>query len=120
MMSVIREHKWLVVLMVLSVSVIGVGIFMIHLANNKQQSEQAQLHELNEMAKQAAAELEKTVAYPDVPIPDVIPAESVAKVEAMNGQIPEAGSEDWCELMMTKESKEWTQDEQSQFAQHCI
>jgi len=38
----------------------------------------------------------------------------------MNGKIPEAGSDDWCELMMTKDSKTWTKEEQGQFAQSCI
>lgn len=119
-MNVLREHKWLVVLMVLSITVIALGVFMIHQSNSKSRSEQAQIDRLNKIATQAAEELQKTVAYPDVPIPDVIPPESVAKVKAMNGKDPEAGTEDWCELMMTKESKEWTSEEQGVFAQHCI
>lgn len=119
-MNVIREHKWLVLLMVLSVLVLALGVFVIYQSNSKSRNEQAQIERLNVIATQAAEELQKTAAYPDVPIPDVIPAESIARVKAMNGTNPDAGTEDWCELMMTKESKEWTSEEQVQFSQHCI
>lgn len=94
---------------------------MVKKAKDQQyQQEQQQLQTLNNIANQAVENLVKTVAHPEVPIEDIIPAESVAKVKALNGKIPEAGSDDWCELMMTKDGKTWTQEEQSQFAQHCI
>lgn len=119
-MSFVREHKWLVILIVLSIIVISIGILMIKKTKDQQYQQEQQLQILNNIANQAVENLAKTVAHPDVPVEDIIPAESVAKVNAMNGKIPEAGSDDWCELMMTKDGKTWTQEEQSQFAQHCI
>jgi type II secretory pathway pseudopilin PulG len=119
-MSFVREHKWLLVLVVLSLITIGVGIFLIQQSRSQQQDEQKQLDLYNRIASQAADNLMQTVAHPDVPIEDIVPAESVAKVNAMNGKIPESGSDDWCELMMTKDGKSWSKEEQSQFAQNCI
>jgi GTP1/Obg family GTP-binding protein len=120
MMSFVREHKWLVVVVVLSLITIGSGLFLIKQSEHQQQYEQEQIDLYNRIAKEAAQNLMQTVAHTDQHIEDIIPAESVAKVNALNGKIPEVGSEDWCELMMTKDSNVWNQEEQSQFAQHCI
>ncbi|QEY14410.1 DUF3012 domain-containing protein [Cellvibrio sp. KY-YJ-3] len=51
---------------------------------------------------------------------DIKPQESLDRVAALNGRIPEVGSDDWCEVMMVKDAKDWTEDEQSLFAKHCL
>ena len=120
MMNFVHEHKWLVVLMAVSVLVIILGLIYIKIATDYEQREQVKMQKLNNMAKQAAQELMQTVSHADQPIHDIIPESSVEKVKAMNGKIPEAGTEEWCEFMMTKNADTWTLDEQSLFAQKCI
>jgi type II secretory pathway pseudopilin PulG len=123
-MSFVREHKWFFMLIAVSIIVIVLGFIMVKKSKDQRQQEQQQeqqkLQILNDIANQAVADLENTVATSDVLIDDIIPAESLAKVNALNGKIPETGSDDWCELMMIKDGNTWTQEEQSQFAQHCI
>ncbi len=123
-MSFIREHKTLVILMVLSVLVIVAGLWMVQSANQQQQ-QQADIDRLGRLADQAHNELQKTRVYSDVPIADmvpadIVPADSLQKVQAMAGKVPELGSEAWCELMMVKEADTWTEAEQALFAQRCI
>jgi type II secretory pathway pseudopilin PulG len=120
MMSFVREHKWLMVLIALSLIVILAGVIVLQVSDKKIQQEQEQFERLNNIASQAAQELVETVAHAEQPIEDIIPESSLEKVKAMEGRIPETGTEDWCELMMTKNADTWTQEEQSQFAQHCI
>lgn len=124
-MSFVREHKWLLILVVISLMAIGVGVFFIKQTEYQQQQDQKlqdqkQLDLYNQMATQAAQNLMETVAHNEQSIDDIIPESSLAKVKAMEGKIPETGTEDWCELMMTKNADAWTEDEQAQFAQHCI
>lgn len=122
-MSFVREHKWLVIFTVLSLMTVAVGVVLIKQQEKKQQqakNEAAQLELYNQAARQAAQELIQTVANADQPLNDMVPESSLAKVKALNGKVPEVGSDDWCELMMTKNADTWSQDEQTQFAQHCI
>ena len=122
-MSVIREHKLLVVLVALSILVIVVGFVLIKKSNREAQlqaEQQAQVQSLTKIAQQAQAQLVATAANSDVPIEDVTPEASVAKAKALEGKTPEVGSDDWCELMMAKNADDWTEEERSQFAQHCI
>jgi hypothetical protein len=121
-MSFVREHKWFFMLIAVSIIVIVLGFIMVKKSKDQQeqQEEQQKLQILNDIANKAVADLKNTVATSDVLIDDIIPAESLAKVNALNGKIPETGSDDWCELMMIKDGNTWTQEEQSQFAQHCI
>ncbi|KJS07704.1 MAG: lipoprotein [Gammaproteobacteria bacterium BRH_c0] len=39
---------------------------------------------------------------------------------ALSGCAPEVGSERWCEAMKEKPSGDWTVNEASDFARHCI
>lgn len=119
-----REQKLISILIILSVLIVLIGVGLIY--NNQQKAsaakkEQAQLNAMQNIATMAAQELQQTIPQsPSQPIADIKPAESVAKVVSFNGKIPEAGTEDWCEWMMVKDSKEWTPDEQVLFAKHCI
>lgn len=119
-----REQKLISILIILSVVIVIVGVTLIYHNQQKAktaQKEQAQLNAMQTIAAMAAQELQQTVAQaPSQPIVDIKPAESIAKVASFNGKIPEAGTEDWCESMMVKDSKEWTPDEQALFAKHCI
>lgn len=123
MLNFFRANKLITALFIASFLVILLGVAL--LVYSKQQiaqqaKEQAQLQMLNKIAVAAEAQLLQTVAHPDVPITDVIPEDSVAKVAAMKDKNPAPGTADWCEVMMVKPSKEWTTDEQQTFARNCI
>ncbi len=122
-MSVIREHKLLVALVIISLLVIIAGVLQIKKSNHKAEvdaQQQAQLYSLTKIAEQAQAQLRATAVDTDAPLQDVIPEDSLAKAKAMEGKAAEIGSDDWCELMMAKNADDWTEEERSQFAQHCI
>jgi len=123
MMTFFREQKLLAVLLVgsLLVLLLGVGL-IIYSKNAAKEAAQAEatVQRLNTIAKSASEQLKETVVYSDVPITDVKPEDSIAKVSALNGRTPEVGSDDWCEVMMIKDAKDWTKEEQSLFAKNCI
>lgn len=120
MMNFVRDNKGVMALLLVSVLVIVAGLWLVNSANKQQQAEQEQLTRLNTIAQQAAAALQQSVVHADVPIEDIIPAESLQKVAAMEGKEPAQGSEDWCEWMMAKDSVSWSEAEQALFAQKCI
>lgn len=123
MMTFFREQKLLTALLLgsLLVLLLGVGLIMYskNAAKEAAQAEAAVQH-LNVIANSASEQLQQTVVYSDVPITDVKPEGSIAKVSALNGRTPELGGDDWCEVMMVKDAKDWTTDEQSLFAKNCI
>ncbi len=123
MLNFFRANKLIAALFIVSFLVILLGVAL--LVYSKQQMaqqarEQAGLQTLNKIAVAAEAQLMQTVAHPDVPITDVIPEDSVARVAAMKDKNPSPGTADWCEVMMVKPSKEWTTEEQQIFAKSCI
>lgn len=130
MMSLFREQKFLVILLILSVLVLGLGLFMIQSTNKKSEQQTEQL--VNEQEKTVAAmNLVAEIAQQELKaqqsnqqmvqtVGDIKPQESLNRVAALNGRIPEVGSDDWCEVMMVKDAKDWTEDEQSLFAKHCL
>ncbi|UUA73519.1 MULTISPECIES: DUF3012 domain-containing protein [unclassified Cellvibrio] len=130
MMSLFREQKFLVILLILSVLVLGLGLFMIQSTNKKSEQQTKQL--VNEQEKTVAAmNLVAEIAQQELKaqqsnqqmvqtVGDIKPQESLDRVAALNGRIPEVGSDDWCEVMMVKDAKDWTEDEQSLFAKHCL
>ncbi|EIK45116.1 hypothetical protein O59_001790 [Cellvibrio sp. BR] len=129
-MSLFREQKFLVILLILSVLVLGLGLFMIQSTNKKSEQQTKQL--VNEQEKTVAAmNLVAEIAQQELKaqqsnqqmvqtVGDIKPQESLDRVAALNGRIPEVGSDDWCEVMMVKDAKDWTEDEQSLFAKHCL
>lgn len=130
MISLFREQKFLVILLILSVLVLGLGLFMIQSTNKKSEQQTKQL--VNEQEKTVAAmNLVAEIAQQELKaqqsnqqmvqtVGDIKPQESLDRVAALNGRIPEVGSDDWCEVMMVKDAKDWTEDEQSLFAKHCL
>jgi hypothetical protein len=108
------------------------GLFMIQSENKKSipvnqndNLDAAQVVEtMNLMAEVAKQELQSQqpdqAANPAAGIGDIKPQESIARVAALNGVMPETGSDDWCEVMMVKDADKWTQEEQSLFAKHCL
>ena len=123
MLNFFREQKLITALLFgsLLVLVLGVGL-IVHSNNAAKEAAQAEatLQRLTSIANSASEQLKETVVYADVPITDVKPEDSIAKVAALNGRTPEVGSADWCEVMMVKDAKDWTKDEQSLFAKNCI
>lgn len=123
MLNFFREQKLITALLLgsLLVLVLGVGL-IVHSNNAAKEAAQAEatLQRLTSIANSASEQLKETVVYADVPITDVKPEDSIAKVAALNGRVPEVGSDDWCEVMMVKDAKDWTKDEQSLFAKNCI
>lgn len=131
MSAFFKEHKVLVGLVVLSFAVLIVGLFMLqqptHQNNdssqkNTMQSENDKIVEkMNSIADMAEQELKQQQApLPTAVIPDIKPQASIDHVAALNGRIPEVGTEDWCEVMMVKDANKWTAEEQSLFAKHCL
>lgn len=130
MMSLFREQKFLVILLILSVLVLGLGLFMIQSTNKKSEQQTEQL--VNEQEKTVAAmNLVAEIAQQELKaqqsnqqmvqtVGDIKPQESLDRVAALNGRVPEIGTDDWCEVMMVKDAKDWTLDEQSLFAKHCL
>ncbi len=124
LLTFFREQKLISIIVIASFLILLVGIALIFNSQQKTNAakkEQAQLKAMQNIAGMAAQELQQTVAQsPSQPIADIKPAESIAKVASFNGKVPDVGTEDWCEWMMVKDSKEWTPDEQALFAKHCI
>ncbi len=119
-----REQKLISFLLMVSVVVVLIGVGLIYSNQQKAHAakkEQAQLNAMQTIANMATQELQSTlVQSPSQPIADIKPAASVAKVTSFNGKEPEVGTDDWCEWMMVKDSSQWTPDEQTLFAKHCI
>jgi hypothetical protein len=123
MMTFFREQKLITALLIGSLLVLFLGVgLIIYSRNAAKEAAQAEatVQRLTIIANSANEQLKETVVYSDVPITDVKPEDSVAKVSALNGRTPELGSDDWCEVMMVKDAKDWTIDEQSLFAKNCI
>lgn len=132
MIRFFREQKFLAALLVLSFLVILAGLIMIQYTNKKaaetavaeQEAEQVQatLDTMNVIAGIAEQELQESASNPAPvnPVGDVKPQESLDRVAALNGRIPDVGSDDWCELMMVKDADAWTKEEQEVFARRCI
>lgn len=130
MMSLFREQKLLATLLIFSVVVLGVGLFMIQSINKTPEQQTEQLADeqqktiaaMNLMAEIAEQELkaQQSSQQPVQTVGDIKPQESLDRVAALNGRVPEIGTDDWCEVMMVKDAKDWTLDEQSLFAKHCL
>lgn len=130
MMSFLREHKLLVALLMLSVLVLGIGLFMIQSTNNTPVQKTEQLTDeqektiaaMNLMADIAEQELKTQQSNQQTAqtVGDIKPQASLDRVAALNGRVPDIGTDDWCEVMMVKDAKDWTLDEQSLFAKHCL
>lgn len=132
MIRFFREQKFLATLLVLSFLVILAGLIMIQYTNKKaaetavaaQEAQQVQttIDTMNVIAGIAEQELQESASNeaPVNPVGDVKPQESLDRVAALNGRIPEVGSDDWCEVMMVKDADAWTKEEQDIFAQRCL
>lgn len=132
MIRFFREQKFLAALLVLSFLVILAGLIMIQYTNKKaaetavaeQEAEQVQttIDTMTVIAGLAEQELQESGATeaPVNPVGDVKPQESLDRVAALNGRIPDVGSDDWCEVMMVKDADAWTKEEQEIFAQRCL
>lgn len=132
MIRFFREQKFLATLLVLSFLVILAGLIMIQYSNKKaaetafeeQEAQQVQttIDTMNVIAGIAEQELQESASNeaPVNPVGDVKPQESLDRVAALNGRVPEVGSDDWCEVMMVKDADAWTKEEQDIFAQRCL
>lgn len=131
MIRFFREQKLLAVLLMTSLLVIIAGAIMIQYSNSitepaeaarQEQKAQDVVGAMTAVASMAGQELQNSQASEAkaIPVGDVIPQESLDHVAALNGRIPEVGSNDWCEVMMVKKASEWTKEEQDTFAKHCL
>lgn len=132
MIRFFREQKIVTALLVLSILIILAGLIMVHHTNKKaaeaaiaaEQTARAQatVDTMNTIAGLAEQELQESKAdqASQNSIADVKPQASLDHVEALNGRIPDAGSEDWCEVMMVKDADAWTEEEQKIFAKNCL
>ena len=130
MIQFFREQKLLTVLLLVSILVIIAGVIMIQFTeNNAQSSEvvvqdqqaQAALETMTAIANIAGQELQGSQSpAAQSALGDNIPQSSLDHVAALNGVVPDVGSNDWCEVMMVKKSNEWTTEEQEIFAKNCL
>ena len=138
MIQFFREQKLLAGLLLVSILVIVVGAIMIQYNKNavqsapintqvnmqvsaQEQTAQDVVEAMTTIATVAGQELQNSqAAAPQPAVGDNIPQSSVDHVAALNGRIPEEGSNDWCEVMMVKPSSEWAASEQELFAKHCL
>ena len=130
MIQFFREQKMLAALLLLSMLVIIAGIIMIQYTQNNAQvtqpviqdpQAQAVVDTMTAIADMAGQELQNSQMLSAQPaMGDNIPQSSLDHVAALNGVVPEVGTNDWCEVMMVKKASEWTQEEQEIFAKHCI
>lgn len=130
MIRFFREQKILTALLVLSFLVIVAGLLMVNYTNKNistvaaQEVEQVQgtVSAMHTIARIAEEELQasKVTAAEVGSFGDIKPQESLDRVAALNGRIPDVGTDDWCEVMMVKDANAWTKEEQALFAQHCI
>lgn len=128
-MSFFREQKLLAALLVISLLVLVAGLVMIQLSHKQavqkddamvedQKKTIATMNLIADMAEQGLQEQQNQPAVQG--IGDIKPHESLDRVAALNGRIPDIGSDDWCEVMMVKDASDWTTDEQAIFAKHCL
>jgi hypothetical protein len=131
-----REQKMLVALLAVSVLVILAGLIMIQYTQHQDEqslvnstevlAESAQVEKtiatMNTIAEMAGQQLEnsKQPQTSGAAVGDTKPQASLDRVAALNGRIPDVGSDDWCEVMMVKDDSAWTTNEQEIFATHCL
>lgn len=130
MIQFFREQKFLAVLLLLSILVIVAGLIMIQYSKNikgvdeaamTEQKAQVVVDTMTVIANMAGQELQDSQSSNTAPaIIDNIPQSSIDHVAALNGRVPEVGSNDWCEVMMVKKADEWTKEEQELFAKNCL
>lgn len=130
MIQFFREQKLLAVLLLVSVLVIIAGVIMIQYTQSNAQSgdvnsdslqTQSVVATMTAIADIADQELQASQDSAVQPaMGDNIPQSSLDHVAALNGVVPDVGSNDWCEVMMVKKSSEWTKEEQEIFAKNCI
>ncbi|WP_323814590.1 DUF3012 domain-containing protein [Cellvibrio sp. NN19] len=135
MIQFFREQKLLAALLLVSILVILAGLIMIQYSKNIEGSASFKVEETTAEYKEAQAlvntmaviatmadqKLQETQAPSEAPsMGDNIPQSSIDHVAALNGRVPEVGSNDWCEVMMVKKANEWTEEEKVIFAQNCI
>ena len=140
MLAILNSKYFLAAVIGLSVIVIIVGVLMVKNANEQaiiyaeQQKIAAQkiateqeptddlVKQLEQLAASAQADLEASKSR-DSQLPkdlDFVPEVSKQKVNAMVNKNPDIGSEDWCELLMVKPGKEWSEQDHRDFAKHCL
>lgn len=124
MLTFYRHNKLVVSLLAASLVVVCIGAITVSYFNR--QAQQAvlaheQVQRISAMATHAEQQLQSTLvnASGDA-LEDVIPADSVARVAAINEREVIVGSADWCETRMVKPAAEWTLEDQQTFAKHCI
>lgn len=130
MIQFFREQKLLAALLLLSILVIIAGVIMIQYTQSNAQSgdvnsdslqTQSVVATMTAIADIADQELQASQDSAVQPaMGDNIPQSSLDHVAALNGVVPDVGSNDWCEVMMVKKSSEWTAEEQEIFAKNCI
>lgn len=130
MIQFFREQKLLAVLLLVSILVIIAGVIMIKYTQSNAQSgdvnsdslqTQSVVATMTAIADIADQELQASQDSAVQPaMGDNIPQSSLDHVAALNGVVPDVGSNDWCEVMMVKKSSEWTKEEQEIFAKNCI
>ena len=136
LLAILNSKYFLITVIGLSILVIIIGVLMVKQANEQalfyshqqntkesvDNSDQEIIQQFQQLAASAEAELAASKVDGSKPpqAMDMIPDESKQKVERMADKNPELGSEDWCELLMVKPGKDWTQDDQSNFAKHCL
>ena len=139
LLAILNSKYFLVSVIGVSILVIAIGVWMVKHANEQaliysqqtaekavaqpvDKSDQEIIQQFQQLAASAEEELAASKADGSQPPKnmDIIPDESKQKVDQMANKNPELGSEDWCELLMVKPVKDWSQYDQTNFAKHRL
>lgn len=140
-LNILNSKYFLTVVIGLSIVVIIIGLLIVKRANEqavvyaeKQKALALQkssveeepaatiVNQLERLAASAQAELEASKPSATKPPEnlDFVSEERRKKVAQMTNKDPEIGSEDWCELLMIRPGKDWSEQDHRDFAQHCL
>lgn len=141
LLAILNSKYFLTAVIGISILVIIIGLLIVKNANEQaivyaeqqkiiatkkaiteQESTDDIVNQLERLAASAQAELDASKSSSTQPLEnlDFVPEESRKKVAAMVNKNPKIGSEDWCELLMVRPGKEWSEQDHRDFAKHCL
>lgn len=140
LLTLLNSKYFLNVVIGLSILVIIIGVLMVKNANEqaviyaekqkfiaartpvKEESANDIIKQFEQLAASAQTELEASKPATTQPLEniDFVSDESRKKVAEMIDKNPEVGSEDWCEVLMVRPGREWSEQDHQDFAKHCL
>lgn len=139
-LNLLNSKYFLTVVIGLSILVIIIGVLMVKNANEQaviyaekqkviaahtsveEESTTDIVKQFEQLAASAQTELEASKPENTQPLEniDFVSAETRKKVAEMVDKNPEIGSEDWCEVLMVRPGRDWSEQDHQDFAKHCL